>query len=229
MPVQLRFKTGLPAPITLPEKAGAWQGWRAARCTRGGAAASPATAPTRAVSPPGTRIARWYCPQGIAHSACCRIIWRHAFPGRLSEIEQVVATAEQATQRGGGRRRTAPRRRSRCPARVRWVRRRRGSGAQAAHDRGGICCRSGCKAVRRRSPLSRARLACDEALVWLRELAQRSPASAGASARIRTTRYFGGGERRAGFQQRHGARPAAPASASVAPPIFTVETRNHDR
>ena len=61
------------------------------------------------MSPPGTQIARWYCPQGHRTFSLLPDHLAARFPGTLSEIEQVVATVEQAQQPGGGRRPTAPR------------------------------------------------------------------------------------------------------------------------
>lgn len=48
------------------------------------------------VDPPGTRIARWYCPQGHRTFSLLPDHLAARFPGTLPDIEQVVATVERA-------------------------------------------------------------------------------------------------------------------------------------
>jgi hypothetical protein len=48
------------------------------------------------VSPPGTRIARWYCPQAHRTFSLLPDHLAARFPGSLQEIEAVVAAVEQA-------------------------------------------------------------------------------------------------------------------------------------
>ena len=48
------------------------------------------------VSPPGTRIARWYCPLGHCTFSLLPDHLAARFPGTLAHIEAVVAVAEQA-------------------------------------------------------------------------------------------------------------------------------------
>lgn len=96
MPVQLRFATGLTSTQYVTRQA-----WREASLPYcplhpcGGCAFARHGTYER-VHPPGTRIARWYCPQSHCtfsllpdHLAAC-------FVGTLAEIEQVVAAVEQA-------------------------------------------------------------------------------------------------------------------------------------
>ena len=46
--------------------------------------------------PPGTRIARWYCPKGHCTFSLLPDHLAARFPGTLAHIEEVVATVEQA-------------------------------------------------------------------------------------------------------------------------------------
>jgi hypothetical protein len=46
--------------------------------------------------PPGTRVARWYCPPGHCTFSLLPDHLAARFPGTLTEIETVVATVEQA-------------------------------------------------------------------------------------------------------------------------------------
>jgi hypothetical protein len=48
------------------------------------------------VSPPGTRIARWYCPQAHRTFSLLPDHLAARFPGSLHDIEEVVAVVEQA-------------------------------------------------------------------------------------------------------------------------------------
>ena len=137
------------------------------------------------MSPPGTHIARWYCPQGIAHSACCPIIWRHAFPGTLSEIEQVVAAVEQASSLEAAADRLR-RDDVTLPSALRWVRRRVAPVRTLLTIVVGLlpAVPAGLRAADHRAV--RVRLACDEVLMLLRELAAVHLQSLARSARIPT-------------------------------------------
>jgi hypothetical protein len=94
--LQLRFKTGLSSEHYVTQ-----QTWRNAslpccplhpkgRCgfARHGTYAR--------VNPPGTRIARWYCPQGHLTFSLLPDHLAARFPGTLADIEQVVASVEHA-------------------------------------------------------------------------------------------------------------------------------------
>jgi hypothetical protein len=48
------------------------------------------------LSPPGTRVARWYCPQGHRTFSLLPDCLAARLPGTLAEVEAVVAAAEQA-------------------------------------------------------------------------------------------------------------------------------------
>jgi len=123
MPVQLRFVSGLSSTDYVTG-----EGWRLAtlaRCPirpRGGCGFARHGTYTR-VSPPGTQIARWYCPTGRCTFSLLPDHLAARFPGTLSEIELVVATVEQARSLEAA----ADRLRSddiTLPSAVRWVRRR---------------------------------------------------------------------------------------------------------
>jgi hypothetical protein len=47
-------------------------------------------------SPPGTRIARWYCPRGHSTFSLLPDCLAARLPGTLAEVEEVVAGVEQA-------------------------------------------------------------------------------------------------------------------------------------
>lgn len=75
------------------------------------------------MSPPGTYIARWYCPQGHRTFSLLPDHLAARFPGTLSEIEQVVAVVEQAhsVEAAADALRSDP---VTLPSALRWVRRR---------------------------------------------------------------------------------------------------------
>jgi hypothetical protein len=50
-------------------------------------------------SPPGTRIARWYCPQGHCTFSLLPDCLAARLPGTLQELEAVVAAAEHSPSR----------------------------------------------------------------------------------------------------------------------------------
>ena len=97
VPVQLRFHTGLAG-----EQYGTRELWRQARLERcplhphGGCGFARHGTYERK-SPPGTHIARWYCPRGHQTFSLLPDHLAARFPGTLPEIEQVVAAAERAS------------------------------------------------------------------------------------------------------------------------------------
>ena len=96
MPVQLRFETGLTGAEYVTGKA--WCEARLLHCPlhpSGGCRFARHGAYARK-TPPGTLIARWYCPQGQRTFSLLPDHLAARFPGTLCEIEQVVATVEQA-------------------------------------------------------------------------------------------------------------------------------------
>jgi hypothetical protein len=123
MPVQLRFETGPTGADYVTGKA--WCVARLLRCPlhpRGGCGFARHGAYERK-SPPGTLIARWYCPQGHRTFSLLPDHLAARFPGTLSEIEQVVATVERAKSveaAADALRRDAVT----LPSAIRWVRRR---------------------------------------------------------------------------------------------------------
>ena len=125
MPVQLRYETGLTGAEYVTREA--WHLASLARCPlhpRGGCGFARHGTYER-MSPPGTHIARWYCPQGHRTFSLLPDHLAARFPGTLSEIEQVVATVEQASSLEAAAdelRRDAVT----LPSAVRWVRRRVG-------------------------------------------------------------------------------------------------------
>jgi hypothetical protein len=119
------------------------------------------------VSPPGTRIARWYCPQAHCTFSLLPDHLAARFPGTLREIEEVVAAVEQAPSLETA----ADRLRSddiTLPSAVRWVRRRVAAVRRLLTIVVGLFPQLlvGCEP---RLTSLRERLACDEVLVALRE------------------------------------------------------------
>jgi hypothetical protein len=123
MPVQLRYETGLTGADYVTR-----EGWREARLARcplhphGGCGfASHGT--YERINPPGTHIARWYCPQGHRTFSLLPDHLAARFPGTLCEIEQVVLTVERArsVEAAADALRREP---ITLPSAVRWVRRR---------------------------------------------------------------------------------------------------------
>lgn len=96
MPVQLRFHSGQTSEDYVTQ-----QGWRNASLPccplhpKGGCGFACHGTYAR-VDPPGTRIARWYCPQGHRTFSLLPDHLAARFPGTLPDIEQVVATVERA-------------------------------------------------------------------------------------------------------------------------------------
>ena len=121
--MQLRFQTGLTGAEYVTREA--WRLASLAHCPlhpRGGCGFVRHGTYER-VSPPGTRIARWYCSQGHCTFSLLPDHLAARFPGRLQEIEAVVAAVEQAPSLEAAadqlRRDDIT-----LPSAVRWVRRR---------------------------------------------------------------------------------------------------------
>lgn len=96
MPVQLRFDTGLSGAEYVTREV-----WRLAtlpQCPlhpRGGCGFARHGCYERK-SPPGTLVARWYCPLGHCTFSLLPDHLAAQFPGTLEQLEQVVAAAEAA-------------------------------------------------------------------------------------------------------------------------------------
>ena len=107
-PVQLRFKTGLSG-----EQYVTAQGWRRAtlaRCPnhpRGGCSFARHGTYARK-TPPGTRVARWYCPESRTTFSLLPDCLAARLPGTLAELEDAVATAADARSVADVRNRRGP-------------------------------------------------------------------------------------------------------------------------
>ncbi|MDZ7590551.1 MAG: hypothetical protein U5L05_07600, partial [Rubrivivax sp.] len=123
MPVQLRFDTGLAGEHYVTREL--WRLARLERCPlhpRGGCGFSRHGTYERK-SPPGTCVARWYCPQGHQTFSLLPDHLAARFPGTLPEIERVVAAAEHASSVQACADALRPVTIS-LPSAMRWVRRR---------------------------------------------------------------------------------------------------------
>jgi len=206
--VQLRFQTGLTGADYVTQ-----EGWRLARLAhcplhpRGGCGfASHGT--YERVSPAGTRIARWYCPQGHCTFSLLPDHLAARFPGTLCEIEQVVASVEQAPSLEAAANALRPDDVMLATA-LRWIRRR----MRLIHTVLAVVVSllpDLCIGASPTVQSFRIRLACEPVLIALRGLAcihlQALPRPLG----FRPPGEAGGG-RKAPFQQRMG--PDPPESA----------------
>jgi len=168
--VQLRFQTGLTGADYVTR-----EGWRLASLPRcpvhgeGGCGFARHGTYER-VSPPGTRIARWYCPQAHRTFSLLPDHLAARFPGRLHDIEAVVAAVEQARSVEAAadqlRRDDIT-----LASAVRWVRRRVAPVRALLTIVIGLFPQVllGCAPT---LTALRARFACDEVLVVLREVAE---------------------------------------------------------
>ncbi len=209
MPVQLRFETGLTGADYVTREA--WREARLLRCPlhpRGGCRFARHGTYARK-TPAGTLIARWYCPQGRRTFSLLPDHLAARFPGTLSEIEQVVATVEQAKSveaAADGLRRDA----ITMASAIRWVRRRLRLVRALLTIAVGLLPQSllGCAPT---IAAVRTRLACAQVLMALRE---RARAHLQALARPLGFRHppDPAGEHPSGLQQQMG--PDPPLSAA---------------
>ena len=204
--MQLRFKTGLTGADYVTREA-----WREARLSccplhpRGGCRFARHGTYERK-RPAGTLIARWYCPQGHCTFSLLPDHLAARFPGTLSEIEQVVATVEQASslEAAADALRSDP---VPLASAVRWVRRR------VVPVRGLLTVLVGLLpqwllgCVPTMGAL-RGRLSCQQVLMLLRELAQVHLQALAHPLGFQHPSYAGG-ERNQCRQQRMGADPPA--------------------
>ena len=209
MPVQLRFKTGLTGADYVTREA--WREASLSHCPlhpRGGCGFSRHGTYERK-SPAGTLIARWYCPQGHRTFSLLPDHLAARFPGTLPEIEQVVATVEQASslEKAADALRVDP---VTLTSAVRWVRRRVRLVRELLTVLVGLLPQQllGCAPT---LGALRARLSCEQVLMSLREQA---PVHLHALARPLGFQYppYVGGERISGFQQRMGPDPPPQAT-----------------
>jgi hypothetical protein len=206
IPVQLRFKTGLTGADYVTREA--WREARLSCCplhTRGGCGFARHGTYGRK-SPAGTLIARWYCPQGHRTFSLLPDHLAARFPGTLSEIEQVVVTVEQARslEAAADALRSDP---VTLTSAVRWVRRRVGPVRSLLTVLVGLFPQYllGCAPT---IGALRGRLACEQVLMLMRELAQ---VHLQALARPLGFHYrlAAGGEHQSDIQQRMGPDPPA--------------------
>jgi len=122
LPVQVRFECGLTGEEYVTRQA-----WRHASLTncplhpKGGCGFARHGTYER-LSPPGTRIARWYCPRGHCTFSLLPDCLSARLPGTLAELEAVVLHAGQADSLESAC--AALRPDIELPGVLRWVRRR---------------------------------------------------------------------------------------------------------
>jgi hypothetical protein len=95
--VQLQFKTTLSSREYVTEQA--WRDATLERCPlhpNGGCSFARHGTYGR-VEPPGTRIPRWYCPEGHRTFSLLADCFASRLPGSLSDLERVVLEVERAT------------------------------------------------------------------------------------------------------------------------------------
>lgn len=155
-------------------------------------------------SPPGTRIARWYCPQAHCTFSLLPDHLAARFPGTLREIEEVVAAVEQTRSLETA----ADRLRSddvTLPSAVRWVRRRVAPVRRLLTSVIGLFPQLLLGCAPTLSAL-RERLATDEVLVALREVGGLHLQALAPPLGFKHTSHRGG-KRNEPFQQHMGPDP----------------------
>jgi hypothetical protein len=206
MPVQLRYASELSSADYVSRK-----GWLKASLNgcpvhTSGDCAFARHGTYERVHPPGTRIARWYCPQAHCSFSLLPDHLAARFPATLPEIEQVVAVVEGAPSLEAAADRLRRDDVSLTSA-VRWTRRR----VRLVHTLLAVLVTVlpdlllGCAPT---LYAFRVRLACEEVLVGLRETAQ---AHLGTLHRPLGFQPPQGvrGERTTAFQQHTGRDPPA--------------------
>lgn len=120
--MQLRFKSNLTGEEYVSQKA--WCNASLTHCPlhpEGGCGFARHGAYER-LSPPGTRIARWYCPKGHCTFSLLPDCLSARLPGTLAEVESVVVAVERASSMEAAC--SALRLDIELPGALRWVRRR---------------------------------------------------------------------------------------------------------
>lgn len=168
--MQLRFQTGLTGAEYVTREA--WRLASLAHCPvhREGGCGFAHHGTYERMSPPGTRIARWYCPQAHCTFSLLPDHLAARFPGTLHEIEEVVTAVEQARSLEAA----ADRLRSddvTLPSAVRWVRRRVAAARALLTTVIGLFPQLLVGCVPTLASL-RERFACDQVLVALREVGE---------------------------------------------------------
>ena len=153
------------------------QGWRHATLVRcphhpGGGCSLARHGTYARKTPPGIRIARWYCPESHTTFSLLPDCLAARLPGTLAEVEDAVATAGDAAASVAAAARTLRAGRSEPAGAMRWLRRRIRLMTRALTAVRGLFPERfvGCAAT---VPAFRARLGTDAALAWLREIAAR--------------------------------------------------------
>lgn len=202
--MQLRFHTGLTGAEYVTREA--WRLASLAHCPvhRDGGCGFARHGSYERVSPPGTRIARWYCPQAHCTFSLLPDHLAARFPGTLYEIEQVAATVEQAKSVETA----ADRLRSddvTLASALRWVRRRVAPVRALLTIVIGLFPQLllGCAPT---VAALRERFACDEVLVLLREVASLHLQALAPPLGFKHPAYRGA-ERHHRFQQHLGPDP----------------------
>jgi len=95
--VQLRYETGLTSSEYVSSEA--WRDATLERCPlhQPGDCSFRRHGTYERMSPPGARVARWYCPHGHETFSLLPDCLAARFPGALVDLEMVVAHTEQAT------------------------------------------------------------------------------------------------------------------------------------
>lgn len=120
--MQLRFACALPGEEYVSQ--GAWRTASLLRCPlhpKGGCGFARHGTYAR-VTPPGTQIARWYCPTGHRTFSLLPDCLAARLPGTLHEVEAVVRAGEQAPSLEAACRDLRPE--IELPGVMRWARRR---------------------------------------------------------------------------------------------------------
>lgn len=121
--MQLRFATELSSAQYVTEQA--WRQASLEHCPRHphGGCGFARHGTYQRTTPPGTRIARWYCPQSHCTFSLLPDAFAARFPGTLVDIERVVATVERARSLEAAADQLRPDSVS-LPNAIRWTRRR---------------------------------------------------------------------------------------------------------
>jgi len=120
--VQLRYQTGLTGEEYVSRQA--WREARLERCPlhpRGGCGLVRHGTYARA-TPPGARVARWYCPSAPCTFSLLPDCLAARLPGTLEAVEAVVATVEGARSVEAAADELRPQ--ADLPSAIRWTRRR---------------------------------------------------------------------------------------------------------
>lgn len=202
--MQLRYQSGHTSEDYVTQKA-----WRSASLPycplhpKGGCRYTKHGTYERA-DPPGTQVARWYCPQGHCTFSLLPDHLAARFPGTLAQIEEVVAAAESAPSLEAAANALRPDDVMLATA-LRWVRRR----VRLVHTVLALVVSllpDLCLGTEPTVHSLRVRLACEPVLVALRDLAGVHLQALARPLGLRPPGGAGGG-RKARLQQRRGADP----------------------